>query len=112
MDGFETVTEGNLSIIKVSRDLDQELTGELLTRAFNQLFDRGRREIALDLSEVKIISSYGLGRLFSCNQRLKAENSRLKIRGVHGFVKETFELFMLDRFLELTDPRVPPPNQS
>src|SRR5690242_20293840 len=82
--------------IRIEGDLDSEQAGEALRKAFNDLFNRGERTIVLDLSTVEIINSYGIGKILMCYKRLKAEDGVLMVRPLQGFVKETFELLMLD----------------
>jgi len=100
---FPTEIQGEKGFIKVIGDLDSEQSGEALRKAFNQVFDQGKRTIVLDLDEVQIINSYGIGKVLMCYKRLKAENGVLKVRPLQGFVKETFELLMLDKLLPVED---------
>ena len=96
---FPTEIRGDKGYVKVEGDLDSEQSGEALRQAFNQLFDQGKRTIILDLSSVQIINSYGIGKVLMCYKRLKAENGVLMVKPLAGFVKETFELLMLDKLL-------------
>lgn len=98
---YNTQIEGDKGFIKVDGDLDSETSGEALRQAFNQLYDKGKRTIVLDLSDVQIINSYGIGKVLMCYKRLKAENGVLMVRPLQGFVKETFELLMLDKLLPI-----------
>lgn len=99
MEEFPTEITGDKGTIMVKGDLDSETSGEALRKAFNQLFDQGKRTVVLDLSEVQIINSYGIGKVLMCYKRLKAENGVLMVKPLDGFVKETFELLMLDKLL-------------
>ena len=96
---FPTEIQGDKGFIKVTTDLDSEQSGEALRKAFNQVFDQGKRCVVLDLAEVQIINSYGIGKVLMCYKRLKAENGTLMVKPLNGFVKETFELLMLDKLL-------------
>lgn len=98
---MDYVTEivGEKGYIKVEGDLDSEQSGEALRKAFNNVYDRGKRTVVLDLSGVQIINSYGIGKVLMCYKRLKAENGVLMVKPLQGFVKETFELLMLDKLL-------------
>ena len=96
---FPTEILGDKGLIKVEADLDSEQSGEALRKAFNQLFDQGKRTVVLDLSGVQIINSYGIGKVLMCYKRLKSENGVLMVKPLQGFVKETFELLMLDKIL-------------
>lgn len=103
MDSFETQIEGEKAYIKVTGDLDSEQSGEALRISFNQVYDQGKRTIILDLSDVQIINSYGIGKVLMCYKRLKAENGVLMVKPLQGFVKETFELLMLDKLLPVEE---------
>jgi anti-anti-sigma factor len=103
MDDFITAIEGDKGYITVTSDLDSEQSGEQLRKAFNDVFDKGKRTIVLDLTNVQIINSYGIGKVLMCYKRLKAENGTLMVKPLHGFVKETFELLMLDKLLPVDE---------
>ncbi len=96
---FPTEIVSNKGVIKVTADLDSEQSGEALRKAFNQVYDQGKRTVVLDLSDVQIINSYGIGKVLMCYKRLKADNGVLMVKPLQGFVKETFELLMLDKLL-------------
>ena len=96
---FPTEIIGERGYIKVTADLDSEQSGEALRKAFNQVYDQGKRTIVLDLTGVQIINSYGIGKVLMCYKRLKADNGSLMVKPLGGFVKETFELLMLDKIL-------------
>lgn len=93
---YKASVENGKGLIVVEGDLDNEQAGEALRTAFNGLFNRGQRTIVLDLNGVEIINSYGIGKILMCYKRLKAEDGELMVRPLTGFVKETFELLMLD----------------
>ena len=102
---METTFEINIvngkGYIKVTEDLDSEKAGEALKAAFGSLFSKGLRTIVLDLSTVQIINSYGIGKILSCYKELKAESGVLMVKPLDGFVKETFELLMLDKIIPI-----------
>ncbi|MDC0357655.1 STAS domain-containing protein [Oligoflexia bacterium] len=100
---YPTEIMGEKGLIKVTGDLDSEQSGDALRKAFNQVYDQGKRTIILDLSEVQIINSYGIGKVLMCYKRLKAENGVLMVKPLQGFVKETFELLMLDKLLPIDE---------
>jgi anti-sigma B factor antagonist len=100
---FETSSIGDKALIKVTEDLDSEQSGEALRQAFNKVFDSGTRTVVLDLTDVQIINSYGIGKVLMCYKRLKSDNGVLMVKPLKGFVKETFELLMLDKLLPVFD---------
>jgi anti-anti-sigma factor len=96
---FPTEIDGEKGLIKVTADLDSEQSGEALRKAFNQVYDQGKRTVVLDLGNVNIVNSYGIGKVLMCYKRLKTENGTLMVKPLNGFVKETFELLMLDKII-------------
>lgn len=96
---FPTEIQGNKGVIKVQGDLDSEQAGEALRTAFQQVVDQGKKTVVLDLTGVQIINSYGIGKVLHCYKTLKEQNGTLMVRPLQGFVKETFELLMLDKIL-------------
>lgn len=103
MEDFPTAIEGDKGYITVTGDLDSEQSGEALRKAFNQIYDKGKRTIVLDLSDVQIINSYGIGKVLMCYKRLKSDSGVLMVKPLQGFVKETFELLMLDKLLPVDE---------
>lgn len=99
MDNYETEIIGDRGYIKVGGELNTEEAGELLLEAFQLLYDKGQRTIVVDLSNVAIINSYGIGKIVSCFKRLRADNGTFVVKSPQGFVKETFEILMLDKIL-------------
>ncbi len=100
---FKTNVEEGKSIIEVDADLDNEQAGEALRIAFNSLYERGQKTIVLDLKGVEIINSYGIGKILMCYKKLKAEDGVLMVKPLTGFVRETFELLMLDNLFPVDE---------
>lgn len=96
---YSTEVVGDKGYVRITGDLDSEASGEALKRAFNDLYEKGKRTIVLDFTGVQIINSYGVGKVLMCYKRLKTENGVLMVKPLQGFVKETFELLMLDKIL-------------
>lgn len=100
---FRTEVNAGKGLIYVEGDLDDEVAGEALRKAFNKLFDDGQRTVVFDLKGVEIINSYGIGKILMCHKRLKAEGGVLMLRPLTGIVKETFELLMLDTLFPIDE---------
>ena len=93
---YQTSVENGKGLIFLEGDLDNEQAGEALRQAFSALVNRGQRTIVLDMQKVDIINSYGIGKILMCYKKLKSEEGVLMVKPLTGFVKETFELLMLD----------------
>jgi anti-anti-sigma factor len=107
---YQTEVVDDKGFIVITGDFDDEQAGEALRKAFNSLFDNGIKTIVLDLQAVEIINSYGVGKILICDKRLKSVNGVLMLKPLTGFVKEIFELLMLDKYfpvyeLEPTNPQ-------
>jgi anti-anti-sigma factor len=104
---YQTKVVNGKGEIEITGDLDNEQSGEALRQAFNTLYNRGQRTIVLDLSKVDIINSYGIGKILMCYKKLKSEEGLLMVKPLTGFVKETFELLMLDTLFPVDDSAPP-----
>lgn len=104
---YQTRVVGGKGEIVIEGDLDNEQAGEALRQAFNTLYNRGQRTIVLDLSKVDIINSYGIGKILMCYKKLKGEEGVLMVKPLTGFVKETFELLMLDTLFPVDSGEAP-----
>lgn len=100
---YQTSLADGKGCIIIDSDLDNEPAGEALRKAFNKLFDSGVRTIVLDLRNVQIINSYGIGKILMCYKRLKSEGGVMMVKPLTGFVKETFELLMLDSLFPIDE---------
>lgn len=107
---FQTSVQNGKGVIFLEGDLDNEQSGEALRQAFNALFNRGQRTIVLDMSKVEIINSYGIGKILMCYKKLKSEDGVLMVKPLSGFVKETFELLMLDSLFPIDNEEDPRPS--
>ena len=77
---FPTEIIGDKGYIKLTSDLDTESAGEALRSAFNDIYDKGKRTIVLDLGGAQIINSYGIGKVLMCYKRLKADSGVLMVK--------------------------------
>lgn len=99
---FPTHIESNgEAFIDIIEDLDSEQSGEALRIAFDSLYNQGKKRIILDMSKVKIINSYGIGKILICDKKLKDDNGELVIKDANGFVDEILKLLMLDKVLTI-----------
>ena len=93
---YEVKIEGEKGIIIVTSDLDNEQAGEALKNTFEELLKQGLKTIVLDLRGVEIINSYGVGKIITCYKLLKQAGGQVMVKPLSGFVKETFDLLMLN----------------
>lgn len=63
--------------------------------------EAGRTNIVIDFKEVNYIDSSGLGVLISIHKRALQHGGQVRVRNLHGVVKELFELTRLTRVFEV-----------
>lgn len=80
--------------------LDAHNSGELKNRMLS-LFEEGKINIVINLSEVRFIDSSGLGALVSGYKNASARNGNLKLCCLQPQVKSMFELTRLHRVFEI-----------
>lgn len=66
-----------------------------------EYIDSGHQFISIDLSEVDYIDGNGLGALVAIHTRAMAMKGHVEIQGLHGNIKELFELAKLSKVLEI-----------
>ena len=98
---FATEIIGEKGYVTVSKDLDSEQSAEALRIAFAQVFEQGKRTIVFDLRGIQVINSFGLGKIITCYKKLRQVNGTLMVKLSPGYVRETFELLMLDKILPI-----------
>ncbi len=89
--------------ITVEGDLDTEEAAKELSSTINDLYNDGVEYMVLDLSAVQVINSHGIGKLVMLYKKLRDEGKTLKVKPLSGFVKETFELLMLDKLIPVEE---------
>jgi anti-sigma B factor antagonist len=63
--------------------------------------DRGNCSIFVDMTKVDYVDAAGLEMLVSIQRRAGEKSGYLKVQGLHGIVKELFELTQMDKVLEI-----------
>src|SRR5262245_54684458 len=96
------------SVVRVEADLDTNANCEEMNAGLQKFYDAGKRKLAVDLSIVKVINTFGIGKLLFWHQRMKTEGGEFKVVGCNGFVREAFEATLLSRIFQL-EPQAAPP---
>ncbi len=84
-----------------------ELKSELLA-----LFEQGKKDILVDLQEVKFVDSSGLGALVSGFKNAITNQGSLKLASLQTQVKSMFELTRLHRVFDIYPSRADVPDKS
>ena len=88
-------------LIKVNSDLDtMELAFEFKD-ALQKVYDDGENEVILDLDNVKLINSNGIGKILMFHKRFADRRGWLYYKTLkEGIVKDLFETLLLTRLLK------------
>ncbi|MCS6894466.1 MAG: STAS domain-containing protein [Deltaproteobacteria bacterium] len=100
---FEIAIVNGKGVIKVNQNLLSELPAEMLRTAFEELIERGQKNLVIDLTQTFAINSYGLGRILTLLNKIKEEGGQLAVRVSHGYVKEIIKILLLDKVLPLEE---------
>jgi|SRR6056297_104903 len=93
--------KGNAILMQVQEErLDAHNSGELKTQML-KLFEDGKSNLVVDLSDVRFVDSSGLGALVSGFKNASSRNGSLKLSGLQMQVKSMFELTRLHRVFEI-----------
>ena len=91
-----------------SKQIQVVLSGGLCTEeaktmrgSLTQYIDKGHQTISIDLSQVDHIDRNGLGALVFIHIRAMEKKGHLEIKGLHGNLKELFELARLDKVFDI-----------
>lgn len=101
-DGTTFITfEGTLDAVSVS-DVRGELDKLVATRP---------KAVEVDLSELRMIDSSGVGALVSLYKRVRAKGGTVVLKGVRDQPLAIFQLLQLDRLMLRTG-KTPPPSRA
>ena len=88
--------EGEVTTLKIEGTLDAVTAPEL--RPVNEaLVNEMRKEVILDLEELRLIDSSGVGVIVSLFKRVRAYGGQVRITGLKDQPRAIFRLLRLDR---------------
>jgi len=90
---------GNRVVLKVHEDIVDMKSGEAFKAALMTLYSKGEKEIILDLRKVKIMNSYGIGKILMFYKRFRESGGQIYLTPLQGSIKEIFEALMLDKLI-------------
>ena len=76
---------------------------EILEEALRQKLEEGYRHFVLDMSEVKVMDSTGLGLTIVAHNVVSARNAKLCICSVRKFIRQIFTVCRVDKHLRFFD---------
>ncbi|ABQ26234.1 STAS domain-containing protein [Geotalea uraniireducens] len=98
---LQTETRNDVVIIYVKEErLDAHNSGELKIEV-QRLFEEGKKNVLVDLKDVRFIDSSGLGALVSGFKNAISHQGILKLSSLQSQVRSMFELTRLHRVFEI-----------
>jgi anti-anti-sigma factor len=89
-DGVVTVT--------LTGGIHMEQADELLD-VFNSIIEKKPKEVVIDLSDLKSITSSGIGKIVLLYKGLHKHKGTLRIEGVNETIMQIFKIVKLDRLM-------------
>ena len=77
-----------------------EQADELLD-VFNSIIEKKPKEVVIDLSDLKSITSSGIGKIVLLYKGLQKCKGKMKILGVNDTIMQIFKIVKLDRLMEI-----------
>jgi len=95
------VFEGEQSVsVTLKGDIYVEQADELLG-IFNSIIEKGPKEVIIDLSGLKSITSSGIGKIVLLYKGLQKKNGKIKIVGVNNTIMQIFKIVKLNKLVEI-----------
>ena len=87
---------GNETVLTIEGTLDA-VTAPELRSVVDDLVNEGRKEVTLDLAQLRLIDSSGVGVIVSLFKRIRANGGQVRITGLRDQPRAIFRLLRLDR---------------
>jgi anti-sigma B factor antagonist len=102
---LETENGDNALVVKlIHKNLDESNAQAVAEQLFGMIDGLGQRQLRVDLGEVQLLTSTGLGKLVALHRRVKAAGSELTLHNVNELVYEVFEVTRLNTILNIHRP--------
>lgn len=98
---LRTEINGSISVIFVQEERLDAHNSDQLKAEMNRLFEEGKKDVIVDLVDVRFIDSSGLGVLVSGYKNASTRQGSLKLTGLQTQVKSMFELTRLHRVFDI-----------
>ena len=86
----------NETVLKIEGTLDA-VTAPELRSVVDDLVNESRKEVTLDLVDLRLIDSSGVGVIVSLFKRVRANGGQVRITGLRDQPRAIFRLLRLDR---------------
>jgi anti-sigma B factor antagonist len=95
--------DGDATTLQIRGELDALSAGELRP-LLDRVVEDGRRNVTVDLSQLRLVDSSGVGALVSLYKRVRASGGQVEFINVTGQPLVIFKLLRLDVVFELNQP--------
>jgi anti-sigma B factor antagonist len=103
---YSRIDEGETTTLKVRGELDA-LSAPELRPLLDDLVQQRRRDVTVDLSDLRRIDSSGVGALVSLYKRVRAQGGEVRFAGVTAQPRIIFKLLRLDLVFALGEEAAP-----
>src|SRR5436190_1783629 len=93
--------DGDVTVLHIRGELDA-LSCSDIRPVLDSIVENGRRIVSLNLSELRLIDSSGVGAIVSLYKRIRANGGEVRFIGVTAQPLVIFRLLRLDRVFELS----------
>jgi len=99
--------------MKISVSEDQERTtvslqgdiyteqGDELHHVFNTIVDKDPKEVVIDLTDLKSITSSGIGKIVLLYKNLNKKGGKIRIVGANETIMQIFKIVKLDKLMDI-----------
>jgi len=94
--------DGEWIVLKLRGAINFECTDQLKS-IFDDLLGRNLTAVRLDLREVPVSNSSGIGCLLMFYKSLEKKGGKLEIKGISKNLKEMFKLIKIDQVIPIVD---------
>jgi anti-sigma B factor antagonist len=95
--------DGDATVLYIRGELDALSAGELRP-LLDRVVEEGRRDVTVDLSQLRLVDSSGVGALVSLYKRVRACGGQVQFVNVTAQPLVIFKLLRLDVVFELNQP--------
>jgi len=104
---YTIVVKDGITHLTIEGQLDAVSVGDLRME-LDKLVDTRPRAVEVNLTELRLIDSSGVGALVSLYKRVKSQGGNVMINGIRDQPLAIFKLLKLDRFMLRPDKKPPP----
>ena len=94
-------SEGRI-VVTLRGDIYVEQADELL-ETFNSIIEKGTQDVIINITDLKSITSSGIGKIMLLYKGMSQQNRKIKIIGVNKTIMQIFKVVKLGKFVEIEE---------